>query len=156
MYAIELGAVDIVKYLIDIGVDLQFSNLSIFFDIVEIINKNGKKEIFDYIAQKHIELFTSNIVNEIISLDRLDLLKILVQNHLNVNICDDNGNIPLVYAIKFNERQIANYLIENGANIFSINKAGQSIYDICCECLDVNSTSSISIHAKIKRLIGRS
>jgi len=153
MYAIELGAVDIVKYLIDIGSDLQFSNLSIFFDIVEAINKNGQKEIFEYIAQKHIELFTPNIVNEIISWDRLDLLKILVQNHLDVNIRDDNGNIPLVYAIKFNERQITNYLIENGANIFNINNAGQTIYDICNECLDVNSTSSISIHAKIKRLI---
>ncbi|ORX45982.1 hypothetical protein BCR36DRAFT_585445 [Piromyces finnis] len=153
MYAIELGAIDIVKYLIDIGVDLQFSNLTIFFDLVESINKNGQKEIFEYIARKHIELFTPNIVNDIISRDRLDLLKILVQNQLDINIQDENGNIPLVYAIKFNERFISNYLIECGANIFSINSAGQSIYDICCESLDVNNSSSVSIHAKIKRLI---
>ncbi|ORX80684.1 ankyrin [Anaeromyces robustus] len=183
MYAIDLEAIDIVKYLIDKNVEINFSNLNDFYEFLEILNhnnhsnnnsnsnnttttatttttttttttnNNNKKEIFEYIVQHRGDLFTCNIIGEIISLNRFDLIKILIENQININIRDDQGNIPLSYGIKFNERLIVNYLIEHGANIYNVNHSGQTIYELCCECYDLNNDHSISIYNKIKRLI---
>lgn len=153
MLAVTFGEVDIVKYLIDSNIDIHFDEMNAFYEFMEAINKNGKKEIFEYIAQKRMDSFTSTIVNEIVAWDRVDLIKILVQHHLDVNIRDEQGNIPLSYAIKFNERLMVNYLIEQGANIFNVDRNGQTIYELCKECYDHNNNNSISIHNKIKRLV---
>jgi len=149
-----LGKIDIIKYIVEHGdIEINFGNLNQFYEWMEAINKSGRKEIFEYLAERHIELFTSIAVNEIISWNRLDLLELLVKHHFDVNLRDAQGNTPLVYAIKFNRRSIVNYLIEQGANIFNVNKDGQTVNELCGECYDHNNNNSISIHTRIKRLI---
>jgi len=153
MLAVTQGEVNVVKYLIDCGIDLHFSQMTVFYEFMEAINKNGKKEIFEYIAEKRMDCFTSAMVNEIVAWNRIDLMKILIKHHLDVNIRDEKGNIPLSYAIRFNERLMVHYLIEQGSNIYNVNANGQTIYELSQECYDSNNNSSISIHNKIKRRI---
>ncbi|ORY58275.1 ankyrin [Neocallimastix californiae] len=153
MLSVSQGEVAISKYLIDCGVEIHFNQIQPFYEFMKAINNNGKKEIFEYIAHKRINEFTSVLISEIISWHRLDLIKILIENHLEVNLRDEQGNIPLTYAVIYNERIIVNYLIEHGANIFNVDCNGKTIYELCRECYDLNNNNSISIHNKIKRLI---
>jgi len=153
MFSVSQGEVAISKYLIDCGVEIHFNQIQPFYEFMKAINNNGKKEIFEYIAHKRINEFTSVLISEIISWHLLDLIKILIENHLEVNLRDEQGNIPLTYAVIYNERIIVNYLIEHGANIFNVDCNGKTIYELCRECYDLNNNNSISIHNKIKRLI---
>ncbi|KAL6605111.1 ankyrin [Neocallimastix sp. 'constans'] len=63
----------------------------------------------------HIRLIQSLIKN-----NNLDLLKYLVQLHLDVNAKDDQGMVPLIYALQFENEAIVQYLLENGALVSSI------------------------------------
>jgi len=155
VYAVTLGELDIIKYLVDCGgVEINFYNLNNFYEWMEAINRNGHLEIFEYLAEDHPELFTSHTLSEIISWGRLDLMERLVKHpQFDINLRDEQGNTPLSYAIKFNERAMVNYLIGEGANIFNVNNAGQSIEALCRECYDRNNNDSISIQNKITRLL---
>jgi len=169
LYAVTIGNLDIIKYLVDgsgssgsgssggSGVAVNFNHLNDFSEWMEAINANGKMEIFDYLAEEHPEVWTSHTVSEIISWNRLDLMERLVkQPHFDINLRDEQGNTPLAYAIRFNERAMVNLLIEAGADIFSVNQAGQSMEALCDECYDRNNNDSISIQTKIKRLLRNS
>eukprot|EP00833_Pecoramyces_ruminatium_P006505 jgi/Orpsp1_1/1180537/evm.model.c7180000073809.1 len=129
MYAIELNRVDIVKYLVKCGANINFKNEN---DINVLINtsKIGKTKIFEYLVKNNVNDFTSEIIQKIILDKRLDLLNILIENDLNINIKDDKGNTPLVYAIKCRNMEIIEYLINNGADCHNINDNDETIDNI--------------------------
>jgi len=123
-YAFSSSQPTIVSYLIHCGADIQSLVNDINTIIMVIYNRS------------------------------LELLKILVNHHLNVNIKDEKGNTPLVYAIKALDEQIVDYLIECGANIHNVNNEGESIYDISYQYS--NFYWGRNIYTKIKKLLNYS
>ncbi|ORX76885.1 ankyrin [Anaeromyces robustus] len=119
----------------------------------EQIEKIKRYEIFEYLVKNYKTYFTGNIVKEIIESNRLDLLKILLlNNNLYLNIKDKEGNTPLANAIKYKKEQIINYLIHNGADIYSTNQKNETIYDLCNKYLNNNNYHDKIIFYKMKRL----
>ncbi|KAG4094576.1 ankyrin [Neocallimastix lanati (nom. inval.)] len=129
MYAIELNRVDIVKYLVKCGANINFKNEN---DINVLIStsKVGKTKIFEYLVKNNVNDFTSEIIHKIIVDNRLDLLNILIENDLNINIRDEKGNTPLVYAIQCRNIDITEYLISHGADCHNINDNDETIDNI--------------------------
>jgi len=130
MFAIKQGEEDITKYLIECRASLNFKNKYEISDFLETVGRNRKIEIFEYLAQWDRNIFSSNIIKEIIVKKRLDLLKILVSHHLDIDLKDDHGNTPLIYAIEAKDCQIVDYLFKCGAGIYGINHKMEIIRDI--------------------------
>jgi len=155
MYAIELGEVKITKYLIDHHANVYFKDKFDYYDMIEAIDENRKTEMFEYLTRSNVNIFPSHIIKDIIHDERFYLLKILISNHVNINMKDSKGNTPLVYAIKKRSQQMVDYLIDCGADIHNVNKKGESIFDLCCKYYNTFSNSSIKIYNKIYELINK-
>lgn len=106
------------------------------------------KKILFFLANNYSYIITGNIVREIINYDKLNFLKILI-NYIDINIKDKFGNTPLANAIILKKRKIIHYLINNGANIHSVNNNSKTIYDICYD--HSNDTCGKIIFNKIKK-----
>jgi len=123
--------------------------------MIEAIDENRKTEMFEYLTRSNVNIFPSHIIKDIIHDERFYLLKILISNHVNINMKDSKGNTPLVYAIKKRSQQMVDYLIDCGADIHNVNKKGESIFDLCCKYYNTFSNSSIKIYNKIYELINK-
>jgi integrin-linked kinase len=55
-----------------------------------------------------------------------ECVEVLIDNKVGINIANDHGNTPLHYACFFRYKDIALYLVENGALIGSKNKYGKT------------------------------
>ncbi|ORX44721.1 ankyrin [Piromyces finnis] len=134
-FAIELSELEIVKHLVNCGADVNFKNESGVSILGEAID-NLKWEIFKFLVNFNAnncmsgDIYEKDIVEKVIANNKLDILKFLVINNLNINMKDKEGNTPLAYAIKAQNSDIVKYLIENGANINHKNNKGQSYDDV--------------------------
>jgi len=130
MYAIKQGEVETAKYLIEEQASLNFKNKYEVSDLIETMGRNRKIEIFEYLAKWDNNIFMSSVVREIIMKRRLDLLKILILNRLDINLEDRHGNTPVVYAVEARDCQIVDYLFKCGASIYGVNHKMEIIRDI--------------------------
>ncbi|OUM63992.1 hypothetical protein PIROE2DRAFT_43024 [Piromyces sp. E2] len=155
MYAIELEEVEIVKHLIKSGADINFKNDK-GISILKRVSDIGNKEIFEYLIKYNVnncitgEICENDIIYTVINKNRLDLVKILVTNNLDVNIQDNDGDTALTYAVRNRTIDILKYLIANGADTHIINNNGQSIEDINYYC---NYDNNWNAYNKISNLI---
>jgi len=188
MYAIELGELAIVQYLVECPTDIDLDYGLDYGDLITTIEKNGKTEILEYLIRYRQNKkkdnkdgddgndddgndddddddFIMELMDEIIFLNKLNLLKQLVENQMiDINCKDKHGNIPLVYAIKHSRKQMVNYLIDQGANLQNINNYGETIESLSYKVYDFRNkncdyfreNSSLSIYKKIKRLFSTS
>ena len=123
-YAIEKKDIDMVRFLIDSGINVNTKN------------KEGIS-IFDYtLKNKNDEILKILIENNCIPLDELDsdgntplikiinsdkpdnmknLVEIMVKNGANINIIDSDGYYPLIHAIKKKSFPIVKILVDNGS-----------------------------------------
>jgi len=155
MYAIELGEIELVKHLVKSGADIDYINekgISILRKASEI----GDREIFEFLIKYNAnncftgDICENEIVYSIISKNRLDLLKILIANNLDINIRDNDGDTAITYAIRNRMIDILKYLVSCGASIHNINNNGQSIDDINYYC---NYNDYWNTYNKINNLI---
>jgi len=127
--AIESGDLPIFEYLLNQNAAISFDNKKENYHIIETIDKSGKTEIFEYLAQRNLDQFSDGITESIIFHNQINLLKILINKGFNINTQDTNGDTPLGYAVKFSNEYLVDYLIHLGADTKNINKKGESIYD---------------------------
>ena len=130
MYAVCRGELEIFKYLSKYTRNINFNDRYDSNSVIKSVDKSGRTEIFEYLVKNNVNEFTDKIIKNIIFNDKLELLKILIENNYNVNSKDDEGNTLLVYAIKNCNKPMVEYLIDHGANISNINNEGKSIIDI--------------------------
>jgi ankyrin repeat protein len=130
--SIEIGELNVFEYLLEKNAAISFDNEYENYYLIQTIDKSGKTDIFEYLVKHDLNCFSSNIIKSIISLNQLDLLKILLSqsfNH-NINRKDKNGDTPLAFAIQYSNEYLMDYLIHWGADVHSKNNKGESIFDI--------------------------
>ncbi|ORX77406.1 ankyrin [Anaeromyces robustus] len=130
--SIEIGELNIFEYLLEKNAAISFDNEYENYHLIQTINKSGKTDIFKYLVKHDLNSFSSNIIKSIISLNQLDLLKILISQNFtnNINRKDKNGDTPLAHTIHYNNEYLMDYLIRWGADIHSINNKGETIFDL--------------------------
>jgi len=115
LYAMKLGSKVIIKFLIDYNACIDFTKKHEILYLIRT-SKWRHTELFEYFAKYNTKNFNCESLQIIISRNRLDLLKILVENKLDVNIKDDKGWTPLAFALKIRRQQIIDFLISCGAD----------------------------------------
>jgi len=127
MYAIDIGEINIIKLLMQYHARLEYYDKSDSYKLIKAI-KNKYINLSNYLKQQNIKIVTPELIKDIISDGRLDLIHDLVKYQLlDVNIRDDHGETPIFYAIKYSEERIINYLIKCGADLSVKNNNGETI-----------------------------
>ena len=94
--------------------DIDMGNI----DDIKLFLKNSKNEI-DFVINGLSPLPHAATINNI------EIIKIFVnETEININIQDENGNTALINASGNGNLEIADYLINNGADINHQNKSG--------------------------------
>ncbi|ORX70404.1 ankyrin [Anaeromyces robustus] len=95
------------------------------FNIEKLLIKNGAI-INHYFGEKNISIlmYAINLFSEI------NIIQYLLENNAEIDYKDEEGNTALVYAINNSFGEIANLLINYGADINNINHNNESILDI--------------------------
>ncbi|ORX43114.1 ankyrin, partial [Piromyces finnis] len=125
MYAIETNYFPIIQYLLE-NTNAQFTDHISPLDLIQMIEKGNDQWLF-YIDKLDIK---NKLLKAIIYYNKLDILKKLLKNYLDIDYKDGNGNTLLANAIQINNKEMVYYFIDHGANLYSINAHGESIYDI--------------------------
>jgi len=121
IYAIENHSFSIVKQLIENGANLN-----------QHLTKDNDKSVLMY-AIENSNTTNTNINNynsgssSSQSTKKNDIIEYLIENNVDLDAIDKDGNTALVYALKYNNLKISNMLIDYGTDVNIINEKGESI-----------------------------
>eukprot|EP01095_Lingulamoeba_sp_RSL-Kostka_P012835 TRINITY_DN5164_c0_g1_i2.p1 TRINITY_DN5164_c0_g1~~TRINITY_DN5164_c0_g1_i2.p1 ORF type:complete len:238 (+),score=40.53 TRINITY_DN5164_c0_g1_i2:69-782(+) len=93
------------------------------YDIAEILIEKG-------INVNHIALDGSCCLHHAVILNYIDLIELYIINKCNVNCYDDSYRTPLLYATHDHYKNAVELLIDNGADINSVNENGDTLLHI--------------------------
>jgi len=114
-YAIKNNSLEIIKFLVSHGAHLENSILKNQKEMLKFAITNDSIEIIEYFIMFNINFFTNDIIKEIIDNDRLDILRILTPNCIDINRKENDNHTFLFYAYEHENNDIINYLNEHGA-----------------------------------------
>jgi len=121
-YAFKGNFLSIIKVLINKGISIDRSiNENQIESILISAIDNDDSSIIDFIAKYKIKIYTNDIIKSIISKNKIDLLKVLISNNLDINMKDKDEKTCLIYAIENDNEPIIQYLLDNNASIKDVN-----------------------------------
>ena len=146
MYAIENGKINSLRYLLIRGANpnLITSNKMSALHLASIMNNlkavrvllgsdvnmflqdKYNKTFFDYVQDEHKNIVISDIFDtrkdadkaliDFCTLRSLEGIKFAIQNNANVNAQNNNGDTPLILAVRYNNPKLVIYLLSIGAD----------------------------------------
>ena len=131
--AIKKGNLRLVKLLVENGASLNIERIKskkvtpiVFASIL------GFKDIIDYLIIQNVNLNIGEpFLPTIIKYNDFDLIKKTIEKGVNIDSTDENGNTPLIIAIKEDvQLKIVKYLINNGANLEKLSGDNENILEI--------------------------
>lgn len=155
--------VQIVKYLIDQGVDVNQStelcsplteaimnnNLEIVQLLVDNINRPDRVSLFHALDSDRYEIFKylldfvtdidivdhhgDNLVIALVNHYNIEALQLTIQRGCNLDFINRSGNTALMIAVREDLRSIVELLLDNGADLDIPNRNGQTASDIAIE-----------------------
>ncbi|ORX57198.1 ankyrin [Piromyces finnis] len=150
MLAINIGEIEIVKYLLKCNANVNYINSAGKSPLKNAL-KQENHLIFLTLAKTNIKSIKGNLLIPIIRKGNLKVLKELINYGLDIDTIVENGNTLLAQAIIDRQVSIVDYLVDNGANVFSVNSHGNTIMDLCRNSI-MNSNNNVYI--KIQKLCG--
>jgi len=91
---------------------------------LELDNRYKNKDI-NRIRQDHKPYLT--LLEYAIMYRKYEMIKVLIKNNINLNyISNKENDTPLIFALKLRKPIVANFLIENGADVNVVNKQNES------------------------------
>ncbi|PSN50996.1 hypothetical protein C0J52_08594 [Blattella germanica] len=107
------GEMEVVKLLVESGADLKLLNNKGNTPLQEAVEQN-KIEVAKYL---HENFPDRNFLYQAIVNGRKKMVDFLVNVGVNINSCNESGDLPLHVAIKNQRKDMAAYLIERGADL---------------------------------------
>ena len=130
IYIINHGQADILKLLIEKGIDIHavdsYGENALMYAV-----KNNFPEIVKFLIQKGIDIhavdsFGHNALVYAIRNNSPEIVKLLIEKGIDINSVDVERQSVLMYAIENNQPKIAKLLISKGADIHVINSGGKN------------------------------
>ncbi|KAL6631669.1 ankyrin repeat-containing domain protein [Neocallimastix sp. 'constans'] len=93
---------------------------------------SGNENMIYYLIHNgfNINVIDNIIIEKLINNNKINILKLLIPQYVDINNEDKNGDTSLIYAIKYQNYEIIKYLMENGADINIVNKKIKIIYPL--------------------------
>ncbi|OUM59098.1 hypothetical protein PIROE2DRAFT_63981 [Piromyces sp. E2] len=119
------GQLDILKFLVVNKITIRHTyrnNNSQLIFVIEKPNEQILKFLMDCGININIVDSKIEVPDLIININDKELLNILIPKYINVDMVDENGYTPLVYAVDSQNQSLMKYLLDNGADINLSNK----------------------------------
>jgi ankyrin repeat protein len=151
-YALQVHEPEIANYLIKYGADWNYKNSKneTLYDIAyEQVDKDNL-EVMKILADHDIDGFKEKIIWDTIKYEdenHITFFKFLIENKININIRDKDGNTPLGFAIISNNEELVDYLLKNNADISNINNQNKNIYELALDNIDDNNSNNKNIES---------
>ncbi|EAX86796.1 hypothetical protein TVAG_147380 [Trichomonas vaginalis G3] len=108
-------------------IKIEFENLKNENQKLKQELENAKKQLENppprVFSQSELELIS---IHKAASKNNIEIVKLLINNGVNVNEMNENGETPLHSAISANCFEVAEFLIKNGADVNKVNNSGNS------------------------------
>ncbi|KAL6611717.1 ankyrin [Neocallimastix sp. 'constans'] len=109
-YAIKQNSLEIIKLLVNNGASLENSLQKNKKFLFKYAIDNASIDIIQYFMNSNITIFTNDIIKEMIYKNRLNLLKLLIPNRIDINKKDEDGHNILFYAYEYQNEEIIEFL----------------------------------------------
>jgi len=120
--AIKVGPLSIIEYLLEHGLHHETNQELEYYELINEQEQHRKIEIIKLLAKYKMDFFSFNVMREIIRDHQVNMIKILINNHFDINIKDENDQTLIVYAQLFHQKKIMNYLYDYKTNYESLSK----------------------------------
>ncbi len=115
--AAEVGNVDILKLLMEHGVDIMTAAKDENYNPLIAAAGSGKTEMVEFLINKGLKVNSGDMsaLHEASYYGHLGVVKVLIKNGADVNRKDFGGVTPIDYAAYHDYKDVVKYLVENGA-----------------------------------------
>lgn len=138
LYGIEYASQDLIDLLVKHKANIKSANIRNRAYI--ILCKKERFELIQYIDQMGISLnpYGNSALLLAITSNRYDIIEKLIENGIDLNISVKTeynalANPPLSHAVICCDEKMVDFLIQKGANPWSVNKKGERAYHIALE-----------------------
>ena len=135
-YAAFWDSVDIIKLLIENGVDPFIKNKDGKIPLDYCKNQEVRQLLEDYMKKYHSiqekikrnesSIFDNDLLDSAYYNNLIEVKKCVYSGNYDINVQDDKGYTPLMYAIMNHNLNMIEFLVENGADVNLCNNKGQS------------------------------
>jgi len=134
MWASTYGATNVVKLLLEKGVDIDKRDASHGFAALVYATKSGNVDICRILIDSGANIETRDIrrqtpIIHAVHANKLDCLKLLIERKADLNAKDDKGMTALMWAALLQSPEIVSTLLASGADRSLVSNAGRIVDD---------------------------
>eukprot|EP00833_Pecoramyces_ruminatium_P008536 jgi/Orpsp1_1/1182568/evm.model.c7180000081811.1 len=136
LYAVLYRNIELIKLLMNYKASIVYNYKNDYYKFIESLRheeliENGI-DLVHYIKKNSLTIVNFKEIKELIIDNRLDLIKILVESDLmDINRKDEEGNTPLLFALKNDKIRTVKYFIKCQADLQISNNKGESFDSLC-------------------------
>lgn len=139
-FVCEFSTLEIVKYLVDKGVDLEFKNYNKETPL-HIACEVSTPEIIKYLIDKGVDLETKNYnewkpIHLACRHQNYDVVKLLIDKGVDLESVNEYGYKPIHYACIKSDLKIIKLLVNKGINLNAQTNDGTTPFEIVCKKSD--------------------
>jgi ankyrin repeat protein len=135
--ACEFSNCEFIKYLIDMGIDLECPDSTNFYPI-HVACMFNKSEIIEYLINKGVNLEVTELlanskpIHMACEKSSYEIVKLFIDKKVNLRSTDINPWEPIHWSCYNNDPRILKLLVDNNCDIESIDKRGGRPIHIAC------------------------
>jgi len=120
LYAIDQYKLPIVKFLMEHGVSFDFKNKDNLKELLKSLMAGYRPEYLSYFLDSHfldVQDIQLDYICNIFYGGKMELLKILIDHHIDIELSNETGETMLVKAVESEQYDMVKYLLDLGAKI---------------------------------------
>ena len=160
-WAVRYGHADMVKLLLERGkADINFRRKLGFEIPVVLASALGYAQILETLLENQADINKEisgglGALHVAATYGNSDIIDILIEHNVSIEKMDNLGNTALVYAIKHGHLDACDALLIAGANLFTYNYTGETIWDVALTSKNENMLEHVIMFYKQSRRMER-
>ncbi len=155
------GDTDFAQFLVEHGADISKSRLPPLAEVIEkqMFQGGTLLNVAEFclrnraVTPNDLDQFGRPLISIAVMVGNLDLVQLMIRHKANVEPAQKiNGMSPLMLALKFNNEQIAKFLIENNANVNAVHDGKSVIIHVMEK--NMNALIPLLLNREVKLNVG--
>ncbi len=127
----QLGRFEIMRFLVEQGAKITATD-QLGWTALHHAARTKHHSMIKYLIEKKLNINAKSTVGitplMCAANSDIETISLLLQHHADINAQDNNGETTLIYALMYQNEEIAKFLIEEGADITLQNKIGEDAF----------------------------